>query len=250
MITRFHSLTTLIVISANSLFLLAVQCVFPQESAAAQIVSKLTSGSFTVPGGNILAGITPTENGATGINGWAGNTGSITVLTNGVMGPNWNGPGSFTSNNEYMVGDGTAPVPNNGTNTWFTVTLPVPYTITQVNTYTAWNFDRIDQRYGVYTSTDGTTFTSLLDTVNVPWALGTGGEMLVELNGFSVPNVKAIRWLFDASQPAGFAGYAELAAFGEVTVAGVPEPSTYALGLIGLAGLGLVAWRRRKGLQI
>jgi len=26
----------------------------------------------------------------------------------------------------------------------------------------------------------------------------------------------------------------------------VPEPSTYALGLIGLAGLGLLAWRRRK----
>jgi len=32
----------------------------------------------------------------------------------------------------------------------------------------------------------------------------------------------------------------------EAPPAGVPEPSTYALGLIGLAGLGLFAWRRRR----
>ncbi|MCE9553992.1 MAG: PEP-CTERM sorting domain-containing protein [Planctomycetes bacterium] len=36
--------------------------------------------------------------------------------------------------------------------------------------------------------------------------------------------------------------FARLAA----SVRSVPEPSTYALGLIGLAGLGLVGWRRRK----
>jgi len=28
--------------------------------------------------------------------------------------------------------------------------------------------------------------------------------------------------------------------------AAVPEPSTYALGLIGLASFGIVAWRRRR----
>ena len=33
---------------------------------------------------------------------------------------------------------------------------------------------------------------------------------------------------------------------GALAAESVPEPSTYALGLIGLAGLGLVAWRRRK----
>ena len=30
------------------------------------------------------------------------------------------------------------------------------------------------------------------------------------------------------------------------TEAAVPEPSTYALGLIGLVGLGLVVWRKRS----
>lgn len=32
---------------------------------------------------------------------------------------------------------------------------------------------------------------------------------------------------------------------GEISVAAVPEPGTYALWLAGLVGMGLVAWRRR-----
>jgi len=38
-------------------------------------------------------------------------------------------------------------------------------------------------------------------------------------------------------------------AFTGSEVSSVPEPSTYALGLLGLAGLGVVAWKRKRSIR-
>jgi len=47
----------------------------------------------------------------------------------------------------------------------------------------------------------------------------------------------------------GYRGLSEIR-FNEAEAPPVPEPSTYALGLIGLAGLGMAIWRKRKSFQM
>ena len=67
-------------------------------------------------------------------------------------------------------------------------------------------------------------FTGLTEDTLVLTAYVTGGPSGGDFNNSRVSGVQ----LVGADAPA------------------VPEPSTYALGLIGLAGLGVVAWRRRR----
>jgi MYXO-CTERM domain-containing protein len=66
--------------------------------------------------------------------------------------------------------------------------------------------------------------------------------------GFQVGNASAgvAHFLVDEVRISGSELGAGQMMFAEEQPEAVPEPSTYALGLIGLAGLGLVAWRRRR----
>ena len=65
-------------------------------------------------------------------------------------------------------------------------------------------------------------------------ALGAGDPFLGQQIGIALVGTSGIQVIFDD------------VTFNAATgSSAVPEPSTYALGLIGLAGLGLVAWRRK-----
>jgi hypothetical protein len=65
------------------------------------------------------------------------------------------------------------------------------------------------------------------------------GSRLIVNTGAAAVTFNAADNIFLANDGYTYVGFA-------VAVEGVPEPSTYALGLIGLTGLGLVAWRKRR----
>jgi alpha-L-rhamnosidase len=100
------------------------------------------------------------------------------------------------------------------------------YTITNLNTYTAWQDDgREDANYAVSYSPDGTNY-SLLATVNYnpspyPTKDGTGGT-LTSVAVANLINVRYLKWDFTAAQQNGGVGYTELAAFGQSTVSSIP----------------------------
>ncbi|MGA2747491.1 MAG: glycoside hydrolase family 78 protein [Verrucomicrobiota bacterium] len=100
------------------------------------------------------------------------------------------------------------------------------YTITNLNTYTAWQDDgREDANYAVSYSTDGANFFPIA-TVDYnpspyPTKDGTGGT-LTSVAVANLTGVRYLKWDFTAAQQNGDVGYTELAAFGQASVSSVP----------------------------
>ncbi|APZ92990.1 hypothetical protein Fuma_02602 [Fuerstiella marisgermanici] len=127
-----------------------------------------------------------------------------------------------------------------------TIALAERTDIDQINSYTSWRFDRIDQRYTVLSSTNGVTYTPIPDGTNVNQDHAdpdVDGEQLVELTSLGLTGVTHLRWDFSVPQPAGFAAYSEFAAFGSPSIVStVPEPSTLCVLVFGSLGV----WVRRQ----
>jgi alpha-L-rhamnosidase len=100
------------------------------------------------------------------------------------------------------------------------------YTITNLDTYTAWQDDgRENANYFVSYSADGTNFT-VIGTVAYnpspyPTKDGTGGTF-TSLSVTNLTGVKYLQWDFSSSQQNGGVGYTEVAAFGPPSPLAVP----------------------------
>jgi len=110
------------------------------------------------------------------------------------------------------------------------------YTITNLNTYTAWQDNgRENANYLVSYSSDGTNFSPVASVAYNPSPYptkdGTGGT-LTSLSVTNLTGVKYLQWSFSASQQNGGVGYTELAAFGPPT----PSPAAATLGAAWLPG--------------
>ena len=111
------------------------------------------------------------------------------------------------------------------------------YTITNLNTYTAWQDDgREDANYAVSCSSDGTNFfpiaTVAYNPSPYPTHDGTGGT-LTSLAVANLTGVQYLQWNFSAAQQNGGVGYTEVAAFGQSSLPLIPA----SLGVAQLAGL-------------
>jgi len=133
-------------------------------------------------------------------------------------------------------------------NQWIAWNFGAVYTLDKVH---YWNSTEENQntrglnRVDIDTSIDGSTWINVMNDVALvigPNNAPTTGTDLV------LPNITTQYLRFSDLQNAQSSVYGRLyeVVFYGTEVAPVPEPSTYALGLIGLAGLGLVVWRRRK----
>jgi hypothetical protein len=141
--------------------------------------------------------------------------------------------------------------------------LDAPYDITAIRTYASWDSGRDGQQYTVSyaTALEPSTYTTLLaisrfDVTDFPlredydWDTGepimipdedfaTTLVQLTPTSGFLAQQVVSLRFAFSGVENGG-------TAFREFQVTAVPEPSTYAMALAGIACGGFSIWRRRK----
>jgi hypothetical protein len=141
--------------------------------------------------------------------------------------------------------------------------LDAPYDITAIRTYASWDSGRDGQRYTVSyaTALNPSTYATLLeisrfDVTDFPlresydWETGESimipdedfATTLVQLtptSGFLAEQVVSLQFTFNGVENGG-------TAYREIQVTAVPEPSTCAMALAGLACGGFSMWRRRR----
>ena len=176
-----------------------------------------------LPAGDLLTNATTVVTGSTLVPGPENHIAS-TALHDGNIGA------PLTTNQSYEISGGGITFKlgagPNGTG----------YTITNLNTYTAWQDDgRENANYLVSYSADGTNFSTLATVAYNPSPYptkdGTGGT-LTSLAVTNLTGVKYLQWNFSASQQNGGVGYTELAAYGPPSPAAAPA----ALGAMVLPG--------------
>jgi alpha-L-rhamnosidase len=100
------------------------------------------------------------------------------------------------------------------------------YTITNLNTYTAWQDDgRENPNYGVNYSSDGTNFLPIATVEYSPSAYPTQDGTAGTLTSLAVANltgVQYLQWIFSAAQQNSGVGYTELAAYGRPSLSQAP----------------------------
>lgn len=103
--------------------------------------------------------------------------------------------------------------------------------------------DRIPGLFSVATSLDGVHFTSVGTLLNPNSSFSGGNSTLVTTAPLSALYVE-----YSFGSAIGSNGFPNGAGVSEVfaSVAGVPEPSTWAMMMLGFCGLGFMAYRRKK----
>ena len=177
--------------------------------------------TWTAAPGSLISGQSPNSVGAGSFN--QGGAGSVTVLTDGIIGPLNSVPGNGSSPNE--VDAGTAASGAGQSVIYLLSGSATGYSLTNITVYGGWGDGGRDQQaYTVYYSKVGTpmSFTQLISVnynpSNPSGSLSATRAMLAPGSGALATNVAAVK--FDFTNPAGkngYEGYSEIGIFGSAT---------------------------------
>jgi hypothetical protein len=214
-------------------------------AAPVETDTPLASGTFTIDTTHDLI-LNSTATASAGDFGDQG--GSLANLTDGSFGTAAGDPSASPSASQVSAAGG----PGNGTSATYSLgTNATGYNLTDLQMYSGWtDSGRYQQVYTVEYSlaSDPTTFFTLA-SVDYPPSADVGSYTAAETeltsaSGFLLSNVADIQINFGDTSPFDWSGYRELVVDGTAASAAIPEPSTYALFLVG--GLAVLATRFRR----